>query len=162
MIWMILNDPPIELLSLLALNKIMSQYFPIVAMVFLMRFLLLEWGVVCIKHFRPLSCCLDTYNTRCLYQLDLIHTLTRHLAGSSLMTLTVVQAILDQFLESDCRFSIRIIINDVWGVLDKTFLKDPIILSFKHFLDLQPVQSFQILSFIQETPQEYLGCRVNT
>ena len=78
------------------------------------------------------------------------------------MTLTVLQAILDQFLESDCRFSIRIIINDVWSVLDKTFLKDPIILSFKRFLDLQPVQSFQILSFIQETLQEYLGCRVNT
>lgn len=161
-IWVILYDPPVELLSLLARNEIMSQYFSIEAMVLLMRFLLLEWRVVCIEHFGPLSCRLESHNAGCLYQLGLTHALTRQLADPSLMNLTVLQAILDHPLESGCRSRVGILIYDVRGVLEDSFPEDPIIVPFQSFLDLQPVQSFQILSFIQKAPQVYLGWKVDT
>jgi hypothetical protein len=73
------------------------------------------------------------------------------------MNLTVLQAILDHPLESGCRSRVGILINDVRGVLEDSFPEDPIIVPFQSFLDLQPVQSFQILWFIQKAPQVYLG-----
>jgi len=106
-----------------------------------MRFLLLERGVICIEHFCPLSCRLDTYYAGCLNQLGLTHALARYLADSPLMSLTVLQAILEHFLESACRASLSILINDVRSLPDGSFPEDPIIIPLCIFLDLQPIQS---------------------
>ena len=89
------------------------------------------------------------------------HTLTRQLADPPLMNLTVLQAILDHSLESACRSGVGILIDDVRRVLDESFPEDPIIVPLKSFLDLQPVQGFQILSLIQKAPQVCLGCKVD-